>query len=857
MRIFQRVFIKAGLLALASPIVAASLLIEDAESGTGGILERTLDVFDLIQSEIVPQGSNAFFLGHTRDNQIVGPDQAIEINQLITPTATTFLYFESRLGYSTILQTISVDVQEQGTSPWHTIWSENGWWTGTESPPPFSLETVSLSGWAGKTIKLRFRHALGSGGYIPVEHSDGTVDYDNGWVFDNIQVGDEFITRAWDIGSPSGAEQLTLEFINRARADSQADVTRLTNTDEEGIVQAYEQFEVDLTAFANQFAGTDFGPGAQQTGKDVAIAATLPPLAPNPKLLETARLHTEDMFNNQFQGHSSSSSPVSPNEPGDQISQRVTKQGYDWQSIAENVSSFSNSIWESHAAFVVDWGTSGTTGLTYKGMQDPAGHRNNIFGSQFREIGIGVIEGTNGSVGPILVTHAFGTDQTRDQPFVTGVAYHDFDGDGFYSIGEGIGSITAKVPGSVYHCLTPDSGGYALPMDDNGDYTLGFALPDCSTLSVPFAIENQENAKVDIQLSWSAPTASGSSNTATGIQSTYTHSAIPTATGYRWSLRAASNWSGFYDAESTEPLTGSPSTTHVSAIARPSGSGTGSAYRLLSPDGEDAYLTLDSEILPGSTASIDWQDFAGKIEATQKLVLQASTDGGTTWETLESRQGSGDTAPQSFTTRSVSLAAYDGQATQLRFGITNPPSTLFFSNTDSLFGWYVDDIEFSDTQILGSASEEDTTSPSWTFTPVTPGEFVLQSKVLNGTNVYPGGPFLPISISGTVSRDSLLAATDLGEGWKLSTWLGAYYEQDTDWIYRSSLGWIYYGGTSGSGIWFYEQDTYGWIWMDTSIFPYFYRSSDSAWYYLLESGDTSQVYKYDTSSSTWVAVAGS
>jgi hypothetical protein len=834
------------------PVFATTLLLENAENGTSGITERTLDVFDLVQTEVVAEGNYAFFLGHPRSG--AGPDQAIEINRTFTADSSTNLYFESRLGYSTPLQTVYVDVQETGKSTWNTVWSESGWYTGSESPPPFSLETVSLASFAGKTIKLRFRHALGTGGYIPAETNEG-ADYNLGWVFDNIQVGDTFTTRAWDIGAPTAQEQLVLEYINRARGDSLGDIARLSNEDDIGIDAAYVQFGVDLTAFANQFAGTDFGPGAQQTGNDNPIPVSMPPLAPNPKLLEAARLHTEDMFNNQFQGHSSSSSPVSPNEPGDQIAQRVAKQGYDWISVAENVSSFSSNLWESHAAFVVDWGTSGTTGLTYKGMQDPAGHRNNIFGDNFREIGVAVIEGTNGIVGPILVTHAFATEQTRDQPFVTGVAYHDFDGDGFYSAGEGVGGITCTSAGSVYHCETPASGGYALPLQEDGSFTLGVELPDGSTRSIPFGIQDMENRKVDVVLTWDAPVPNGRSSAAAGSQEVYSIDPEPTATGYRWCLRAASDWSGYYDAESSEPLTGSPDNNHVAALFRPSGTGTGLAYRMISPDGLDAFLTLDNEILPGSGASLRWQDFPGLVEATQSLVLQASVDGGTTWDTLETRDGLGQSnAAHSFSSRNVSLSIYAGKATLVRFGISNPPSTLYYSNTESQFGWYVDDIEFLDAQVLSSPTEEDTSTPSWTFTPSGEGNFVLQSKVLNMTNVYPGGAFLPITVTGAPSLVTLLSASELSGGWKLSPWLGMFYQQDENWIYRGNLGWLYFGGKAGSGIWFYAPDSFGWIWAGSSVFPYFYRSSDNSWYYIIEEDAYTEVYRYDANSASWETV---
>ena len=42
------------------------------------------------------------------------------------------------------------------------------------------------------------------------------------------------------------------------------------------------------------------------------------------------------MFQNQFQGHGSSTGAISPNQPGNGSGQRVTHQGYSYKSIMEN-----------------------------------------------------------------------------------------------------------------------------------------------------------------------------------------------------------------------------------------------------------------------------------------------------------------------------------------------------------------------------------------------------------------------------------------------------------------------------------------------------------------------------------------
>ena len=128
------------------------------------------------------------------------------------------------------------------------------------------------------------------------------------------------------------------------------------------------------------------------------------------------------------------------------------------------------SVFYGHAGFNVDWG--GSVG----GMQDPPGHRNNVNSPLFREIGVGVVDGSNGSVGPQIVTQDFGVQQTAI-PLLSGVVYYDFNGNNFYDVDEGIGGVRVDVPGASYYAVTAISGGYAVPVPADGSYTLTFSAP--------------------------------------------------------------------------------------------------------------------------------------------------------------------------------------------------------------------------------------------------------------------------------------------------------------------------------------------------------------------------------------------
>ena len=123
----------------------------------------------------------------------------------------------------------------------------------------------------------------------------------------------------YSIGDPTDEEQLYLEYINRSRANPPAEGVRLANTTDPDVLSAFSFFTVDLGLMQSQFN----------------TISPVPPLAMNAQLLFAARLHSGDMFTNEFQGHDASD--------GSNLGQRASAQGYNWSSLAENVYSYAKS----------------------------------------------------------------------------------------------------------------------------------------------------------------------------------------------------------------------------------------------------------------------------------------------------------------------------------------------------------------------------------------------------------------------------------------------------------------------------------------------------------------------------------
>ena len=449
------------------------------KNGTDDVEDHTDSSYDLLQDEVVAQGDFAFHLA-TRFGHWFKPIQSVAI----TPGCK--LFFQSRLRNATPDQTAKVQISTDGGATWpSTVWSQVG--DGSPGESSFTLQEVDLSGFDGDTVQVRFFYDFQSGSFFPGTSSS------NGWFVDNIQIGSEFSKDQYtQFGDPSDDEQLYVEYINRARADASAEAIRLANLTDSSIVNAYSFFNIDTDDISTQYAW-DVSSGCMD---EVAQ-----PLAFNEKLLQMARLHTDDMFTNQFQGHVSSSSPPAPYLPGDTLGNRRDRIGYSGGLLGENVFAYSRSVAHGHAGFLVDWGNSTNSSsdcynpnFAGQGMQNPPGHRLSTHNNSFNEIGVGVITDSNGGVGPQLVTQNLGAGSGSQ---ITGVVYEDSNSNNFYDPGEGISGVRVESPGSAFFSVTSTSGGYAIPIDSDGTHEVTFSGGGVANSIQSATISGGLNAKLD------------------------------------------------------------------------------------------------------------------------------------------------------------------------------------------------------------------------------------------------------------------------------------------------------------------------------------------------------------------------
>lgn len=274
---------------------------------------------------------------------------------------------------------------------------------------------------------------------------------------------------------PTEFEQYQLELINRARANPNAEVTRLSG----------------LTWGGTPNLNEGLSPGT-------ISAAAKQPLAFNTRLIQSAGNYSNTLLNNDdFQHNFGGTTPTS----------RMTAAGYTFtppSGSAENIAlSWSTASFPITQARVQD-----QYNLLFVDSSQPGrGHRINLMGDNYREIGIG-IRAAGGytysglpNVNAIIGTQDFAYS-AGSGPFLTGVAYRDLVLDNFYTpnAGEALGSLTVNVfqantSNLIATTTTFASGGYSL-MVTSGTYDVQFVGLSYNVLYEDIAVSTL-NVKLD------------------------------------------------------------------------------------------------------------------------------------------------------------------------------------------------------------------------------------------------------------------------------------------------------------------------------------------------------------------------
>lgn len=182
-----------------------------------------------------------------------------------------------------------------------------------------------------------------------------------------------------------------------------------------------------------------------------------------------------------------------------QPSDRAEEFGYGSRFVGENLSySATTAAYDSEEAVL--WGGTGIG--HHQGLFYSITHRPNLLNGDYKEAGIAQVLRDDHVSGGMLftastLTNKFGTVDFEGR-FLTGVAYADSDGDGFYSLGEGVAGVTITV--GAQNAGTASAGGYALDLGAQAEpVSVQIDWQGQSLMAtLGFAPEGWDNVKLDI-----------------------------------------------------------------------------------------------------------------------------------------------------------------------------------------------------------------------------------------------------------------------------------------------------------------------------------------------------------------------
>ena len=504
--------------------------------------------------------------------------------------------------------------------------------------------------------------------------------------------------REYFIGDPTSEEQMYLEYINRARALPWEEGYLLATSSDAELRFTYDFFGVDL----------------QRVVDEIAAYPPQPPLAFEQRLIEIARSHSEYMLQNAVQEHEE-------RDPAtgaviNTTSSRLLGTGYPLSAGGESVYAYAKFPLEGHASFEVDWG------FGEGGIQRPPGHRNSNHEGAFRELGVGVVHGARSrvtppvtniagtnvvitpavtnTVGPRLVTLDFGS-RSDPQPLVTGVAYYDFNTNGFYDVDEGVPGVRVEGEASGWFARTRSSGGYAFPGAE-GTQTIRFLSGDYELGTRTVTVIAGKNVKQDWVLPYGGTRVLGPTAASSVGLNVFRVEPVLGASGYEWT---SMRWDAFTGVEGAEDggvrfqFSGLEGWDPVKLGTPASGT---RSFQLVHTNGLDQILQFQPKIRPSTGAEIRFKSFLGYTTTNQIATAEVSTNG-IEWTVLSRERGRGIsvTPNGSYVAKSVSLAAWVGVELRVRFRFFMEPveGARFYSQTQPSFGWSLDDLQFTNSQV--------------------------------------------------------------------------------------------------------------------------------------------------------------
>ena len=182
----------------------------DAEDNGSSVTDQSDASYSLISTGNGVSSSAAYALVPATSSE------SFEITGTFIPSATSTLEFESKLGFATSTQIAALQVSQDDGASWQDIYTQTGADTNAAIDNSFVAQTVSLSAYANRLIRLRVNYRYSGSHYVGTSSSVS-------FLIDNLSMsnGDKVSTQTiQDIGTTTSftlTPELSKNYILAAR----------------------------------------------------------------------------------------------------------------------------------------------------------------------------------------------------------------------------------------------------------------------------------------------------------------------------------------------------------------------------------------------------------------------------------------------------------------------------------------------------------------------------------------------------------------------------------------------------------------------------------------------------------------
>ncbi|MGO8763513.1 MAG: hypothetical protein ACLQSR_00075 [Limisphaerales bacterium] len=179
------------------------------------------------------------------------------------------------------------------------------------------------------------------------------------------------------------------------------------------------------------------------------------------------------------------------------------------------------------------------------------------------------------------------------------------------------------------------------------------------------------------------------------------------------------------------------------AITNPPVGSEPDCFHLTHLDPAPQLMQFNEVLAPSAASALDFSSQLGDATSDETARVQASTNDGATWDDLFDEAGGANTPESSFTPVSLSLAAYAGMPTLLRFNFDFTGGS-YDPQSDNFVGWNIEDIALTNVQQEAITTVDST---NFTFMPAQAGTYLLQAQpVIFGQFPLAFGPVKEVTV---------------------------------------------------------------------------------------------------------------